>query len=194
MRSRHRSGSDLAVAAADGNTTRMADVDPRTLAPALRARRSRRRLWSPPVNRSPAAALALALTLAACHPRAIEVHRAPLTLGSTPTRVTPAAPIVVRAPTRQLCLTMDPSQARPEPALSIVLVTATGERDTLGIDRPHDSRPQLPSVISDRPGEVCYWDHGARPPRAYVAVELQAPDSLTVRGVRWWSGRRFAAP
>lgn len=131
----------------------------------------------------------------ACAPQSVEIRREPITLGPAPVILQAPTPLVERRPTRQLCAKMDPTRARPEPSLTIVPLTASGGRDTLGNDAPLSRMPQqLPGVLQDGPGDVCYWDHGARPHREYIAIELQVPESLTISGVRWWSGRRRGAP
>ena len=132
-------------------------------------------------------ALLLAL---GCVPRIIVVAERPTRLGPAAVVLTAPEPLEAKPPTRQVCVYMDSARARPEPPISIVLLTAAGERDTLGVEYYSAQRPGAPSVLQDAPGQVCYWDHGAQEGRSYNAVELRAPDTLTVSRVDWFSGQR----
>lgn len=137
----------------------------------------------------------LALGVGACEPGKVVLIEQPTRLGPTSTTVAAPQPLKARRATRQVCVHMAPARARPEPPLIIVLITEAGEGDTLGNATPwQDGRPRFQSTTQDAPGEVCYWDHGAVDGRAYRAITLQAPDTLTVWHIDWWSGHRIAAP
>lgn len=127
---------------------------------------------------------ALLLLCSACDQGSVTVSETPARLGPTPITLAASRPLEARHPTGQVCVAMDPAQARLTPRRTIVLLTGSGERDTLGLERDDaGERSRGPAVKQHAPGELCYWDHGSQHGRVYRAIELPAPDTLTVKRV-----------